>query len=228
MNFLALQTRLNNKLSDTGNVRWTAAFKQQNLNEAYRMLYRTMVEKGPVNIKTASISVVAGTQEYNLPSDFGRVYGRPHRDTDYLELDPTDYKNHDFDTDNGAALSIPCLFYIRDYYKVETTASYAKIGLRPIPDTSFTLSVDYIPQMVDMAVDADVPLVPELFHELIVLGAGLVCLEDVTNDDSRYRNYLNRYKDMYKQFEQYMVDQIRGIQPQFLDTMEPDVNYFDH
>ena len=169
-------TKLARDLLDTNNRVWSAAILQDCLNREGESLFRAMEEAGLYDVKTQDVSVVAGTEAYNLPADFALVVGKPYDAADVdTKYSPVSYEERYSAGDYA--------YYIIGEYKVDgatPTTSYAKIGVVEAGDTvarSFTLTVPYQPKWVDLSHDDDVPPIPADFHELQVLGARIRCME---------------------------------------------------
>jgi hypothetical protein len=144
------------------------------LNEWHRRIVsKASLLRGETN---ESISVVAATDEYNLPTGVSRV--RSIRDAT-----------------NGRVLHERTLEWIRSQDPQATTTgtpdcyayvSNRRIKLYPIPAANNTLYVDHNATIDDLDEDTDVPLIPDDFQYLLSLGIRISEYEK--NSDSREKS----------------------------------------
>lgn len=64
-------------------------------------------------------------------------------------------------------------------------------------DRNYTLQIDYIKRAPELATDSDVPILPEEFQEVLVLGAMVRCYE--SNDDNDIAQYQQGKKNLLVQ-----------------------------
>lgn len=135
-------------------------------------------------VTTDTISVVASTSEYNLPSDkrTGKVYRV------WLDEEPLDHigmmallqqhPTYPFD-DEGTPTS---------WYQ----PSGQSIGLYPCPSASGTLTLLCVQAPSDLAADTDVPVIDDRDHEDIARLAYVLHVEPVATGDEAKRCYAVR------------------------------------
>lgn len=110
--FAELKTELAADLNDGSNQIWTAAEVGKSLNYSLKRLVRYLFELTEWRLASDSVSASSGTQEYDLPSDFGymrRVYYSTER-----ELYPLHNYKPGLSNDQGD----PCAYYIHGSYRI--------------------------------------------------------------------------------------------------------------
>jgi hypothetical protein len=113
-----------------------------------------------------------GKDEYALPSDF-------HKSTLFkigsytLEYKPEEFIDSLYTT--NPATGAPYYFYI--------DLEAGKYGLYPIPMSVIKGSFIYKKKPATLAIDADIPDIPELYHDLIVSGASYRVAEQLNKPD---------------------------------------------
>lgn len=151
------------------------------LNEGYRFVYNKVISKFEdffiqpgTNGNGGLFSTVSGTQGYSLPSDCQKIVRVEHRsssstsDNDWRKLEKLNIVNDRYDD-----------FYpVRDGYTPGFGYFVAgnKIYLKPVPSQVFSVRIWYIPRITALSGEADVPSVPEEFHELIAEYAAIQVL----------------------------------------------------
>jgi len=152
------------------------------INQGQKHCYAQMVQRfemyfvipGTVS-NGGQFTTVSGQQLYAMPSGYHKLIRVEMRaassndDRDFYRLDKVNIANYDFSA--------------RYPYQSQGSFEYGyflagnKIGLRPIPqDTSNTIRVWYVPTTTLLADDADIPEIPEMYHELIAEYAAIKCL----------------------------------------------------
>jgi hypothetical protein len=120
------------------------------------------------------ISVLANTQEYNLP-------------TDHLKLVRVERRNtNDSNENNWRKLQRLNIGndQINDFYPVREGRDQGygyfvagnKIFLRPVPSGGFDMRLWYIPKVTTLVNTTDVPGIPEEYQELVAEYASIQCL----------------------------------------------------
>lgn len=143
------------------------------VNSAYRMTVLGREDwafrRGATSVTTSAASV--------LPSAFGL--------TDFLKwvpqgrhYQPAVYRASDGIASSGPLRFLPYEIFREHFLVAPPTAgtpqcwsinpSDSALLLGPSPDASVVVRADYIKAFVPLALDADVPVLPESFHELIV------------------------------------------------------------
>jgi len=118
---------------------------------------------------------VTDQQLYSLPSGYHKLVRVEMRsasssdERDFYILNKVNIGNRD--------LSSRYPYRSASYYTFGYFLAGQKIGLRPIPaDTSNSIRIWYIPAVTAVALDADVPEIPIMYHELIAEYAAIKCL----------------------------------------------------
>ena len=198
MNLSSLQTEISRKLGDISQDRWNATILTARINH----IIRDIVLRTKCLRETGTDSVVAGTQEYALPSgyiDMIRVTldGEELVYVDKKELDME--SGIDWTTKSGT----PTRYYI------DIDPDNSRVGLVPNPDASGSSNLKYffVKNPTDLSGSTDIPfnndtvttsnlLVPH--HMTIVYGAAAMCLEDSISDPgtiAKLNEYLSKYEE---------------------------------
>lgn len=119
-----------------------------------------------------TVSTVAGTQEYNLPSDFGMLQTATYNGTKLQKTSLEELKNM-YSTSNSWS---PYYYYLRRWV----------IGLYPIPDTVWSLYMLYNNLMPTMTTSVDATLPSYMDKALLCLSASEL-LWPVNIDKAEYR-----------------------------------------
>lgn len=180
------------------------------INKAQRDIINSEVE-WPFTVVSQSFTTTAGTAEYARESDAKTVdfdsftvqesASTAERTLKYISFEEYLETRNEADTnpDTGSR-AVPDYVY-------ETPDS--KIGLSPVPDEStYTVRYYYYQTNTDMAANADIPTIPERFHDVIVNRAryyahmlrsdvqfSQLALRDYTEGLSRMRVELINRKD---------------------------------
>lgn len=153
MNFLEMQ---NEVLNHGFNPEVYRARVKNWLNEAQGRISRLL--ELPDLYTTSQIVTVQGTDTYDLPSGAIRVNGVVNASSPmeltYVE-DPADvnYSNY-----NGQNLGEP------QYY----TFTGSSLRLSPVPDTAYTLTVDYYSRPSTLSGDTDTSSLPSDYHDVMI------------------------------------------------------------
>lgn len=224
MNLGEMLSIMREKLDDPEDITFSLSFKISCLNESYKDLYFKICEnQGSILVKKVDppIQILSGTQEYDLPKDFGKVYGYPWIDQNkgYILLEPLDKAFSYFNP--YLILGVyPVYYYISGIYKkIGNTEEFAKIGLVPIPQSSFYLNLNYIPQPAELSTNTDVFPIDAQWHELIVLGACFRCAETKL-DDNRYGRIVDRWKEQMVRFDKWLADRVKKSPQEFIDGFD--------
>lgn len=158
------------RLGDSSNVTWPLALIKDFINQEYVDMQDNMNRFGDWYNASTTISVSAGTQEYDLPADFDSMR-KVYRADSYIELKQgkyDDYLRQGTEIQTGYSYS----YYIRGGCMTDnTTTTYNLLGLVPSPSTSFSLHIDYQKKPHQLTNDNDVPLIPATFSEVLIYGA---------------------------------------------------------
>lgn len=158
MTFLQLQNdvleRINNSSSEA-RVR-----VRRFLNEWHRRILTELGLEAPRRAET-TLSVVAGTDEYTLSSTIARINGIQN-EGDLVALAERSLEWMRIVDPDDSWSGTPEFYALR---------SDRKLKLKPKPDTNGTYTIDYEAQIAELDDDADLPLIHEDFHYLLVRGA---------------------------------------------------------
>ena len=140
------------------------------INKAQRDIINSEVE-WPFTVVNQSLTTTAGTAEYNRESDAKTIdfdsftvqesTDTPEKKLKYVSFEEYIDRLNEADTNpNTSARALPqYVYYTPDQ----------KIGLSPVPDEStYTVRYYYYQTTTDMSANADTPIIPERFHDVIV------------------------------------------------------------
>lgn len=140
------------------------------INKAQRDIINSEVE-WPFTVASQSFTTTAGTAEYSRESDAKTVdydsftiqesASTSERKLKYISFDEYLEKRNEADTnpDTGSRALPEYIYKTPD----------SKIGLSPVPDlATYTVRYYYYQTTSDLAVNADTPIIPERFHDVIV------------------------------------------------------------
>lgn len=140
------------------------------INKSQRDIINSEVE-WPFTVASQSFTTTAGTAEYSRESDAKTVdydsftiqesASTSERKLKYLSFDEYLEKRNEADTnpDTGSRALPEYIYKTPD----------SKIGLSPVPDlATYTVRYYYYQTTSDLAVNADTPIIPERFHDVIV------------------------------------------------------------
>jgi len=187
--FSDLKTKLQSQVGDS-NLDSTLAGDA--INDAQQAIFNNF--DLTLNSGTQSNTVAAGANSLTsaLPSDFQRVYSLYISSPAAQACDLTDFY---LSPKNFRTL----------YPSVYTTGPlqdwtyYTSIIFSTLAAEDYTLSIDYIKSVPILTADADVPVVPESFKELLMLGAKMRIYEQ--KEDFDYAGqFTNRYADLLESF----------------------------
>lgn len=167
-----------------------------------------LVDAGAIESTTSqSITTVDGTEQYALESEAGLVEQVELVDasvsTEFTILRPLSLEERDTDGTGEP----------RGYYVVEN-----KLVIVPVPDSTYTLRVWYTRSGVTLSADADVPIIPARFHDLLTLFA--VSQAKRKGDDPAYVTYLQDYVSGRDGMVAYLRQRGLGANPRILDLDE--------
>lgn len=184
MNLGVMRTSVRRKLAEgtvSGGVTGDAfdnATIDQYLNEAHRMYWVPMAEAGEgYELATADINLVQGTRTYAMSAlgttgaykiiRLWKVYSDYKVELDYIEgLSGIEYENTYVSSSTSG-------------YQPTFRLQGNNIYLEPPPDFNETggLKAEFIPYPADLTADAHIPVIPLIFHDLLVIRATLTCMQ---------------------------------------------------
>jgi hypothetical protein len=188
--FSDLKTKLKNQVGDP-NLDDTLAGDA--INDAQQGIFNMF--DLTLNSDTQTNSVTAGTNTLTdaLPTTFQRVYGLYITSPTAAASDLTDYylQPKDFRTlypDAGTSAGI-----LRDW-TLFTSIEFANNAAE-----TYTVKLDYIKSVPILSGSSDVPVIPEAFSEVLMLGAKIRIFEQ--KEDFDYAGqFTNRYADQLEAF----------------------------
>ena len=177
MNLAALVTATRDELNEPTAGFWSDTELKRWINRASMDL----AESARLAAATSTtVTTVSGTEKYNLPSDFGAVRQVELVDAsnsnDFTELDAMSIDLREDDTGE------PTGYYVED----------DDLYVIPKPDGVYSLRVWYVKRGTTLSADADTPIIPTEFHDLIVLFA--VSQAKRKDDDAAFQVYANDYE----------------------------------
>lgn len=161
MNLTALQAAIQAKGYTTD----TASLQIQFINEVYREICG--IQRWPfLEAQDTSISTVAGTTGYSVAGianlreiDAVRIEVTALQQYDTLNyMDPQEFRDMEhIDRDQSTPFFWTFINQTLRFY--------------PVPDQVYTVTIDYVLAPADLAVGSDVPLLPSVYHDVLVWGA---------------------------------------------------------
>lgn len=167
-----------------------------------------LIDAGAIQSTTSqSITTVDGTETYDLSSDAGLVEQVELVDasdsTEFTILRPLSIEERHTDGKGE-----PHGYYVQN----------TKLVVVPIPDATYTLRVWYTRAGVTLALDADVPIIPARFHDLLTLFA--VSQAKRKSDDPSYVTYLQDYVAGRDGMVAYLRSRGLATNPRIIDLDE--------
>lgn len=199
----SIRTQVKNRISDQN---FSNAMINQFINDEQREVlnYYDL----PFNRSTSVQSISSGNNTIALPADNQRI----------KSLRITAPAGFDTSLD---AFYLPYnrfseIFRKPNYY-TDTTISWWTIYNTDIifsnnADQTYTVQIDYTSAPTELTTDSDVPVLPQEFQEILVLGAMVRCLE--SNDDNDIASYQNAKKNLLVQamLKRYAPQQVAKTQ----------------
>jgi hypothetical protein len=194
LTFLQMQTLASDYLDDPNNGYFSLTNLKTRLNLASKELQkRLLLAASQYYVECVTTATVSGQQAYALPSDF-------------LELVRLDFLT----SGSGATANYQKILSMtpnqRDllsdvsgrpaYYWLQNN----NIMLAPIPDSVYTLHLEYAYLIADMVNDSDVLDAPAQFHEYPVLLTVRDCMVKDMRPLGNIETKLKEYEELLKQF----------------------------
>lgn len=158
------------ELTNVSSTRGIQSSVKDFVNKAQRDIINSEVE-WPFTVVNQSLTTTVGVAEYNRQSDAKTVdfdsftvqesATTAEKKLKYISFEEYLEKLNEADTNpNSSARALP-------QYVYDTPDN--KIGLSPVPDlATYTVRYYYYQTTSDMAVNADTPVIPERFHDVII------------------------------------------------------------
>lgn len=151
------------------------------INQGIRHIYAKIVQRFENYFITPGTALngglfdtVQGTMMYALPATLMKVVRVEHRRSG--STDDNDWRK--LATLNIASDRLDDYFPLREGYTPGFGYFIAgnQIGIKPVPSQSYQIRIWFVPNAVELLLDADVPVIPEMYHELISEYAAIQCL----------------------------------------------------
>jgi hypothetical protein len=164
------------------------------LNNALKEVQKQLLESGELYWeKTVETMLVVQQQDYILPLDFMTI------DRIEIVLSGTTLITEDKVKLDGITLNQQDLVFQSYGTPRAYTLKQDRISVYPIPDTALKLRLYYEYLVAEMSADADVPDVPERYHEYIAVIAALDCFVKDDRAPSTLLQKYDRYQMLLKQ-----------------------------
>lgn len=206
MNLGQLKTLVSEYVDDPNQTYFTPSQLTRFLNLGLREVQKLMIGSSQeYNLKCLQTSLVVSQREYTLPEDFNKlnrlevVISGTYPSESVIQLVPITPNQRDLMPSN---LGTPQAYH----YKKN------KLVVYPAPDQVKTMRLLYTYTVPEMTIDADVPDVPEQYHELIAILAGIYCFIKDDRDATLLINQREEYiARMKSDAAQRSVDQSRHV-----------------
>ena len=149
-------------------------------------------ELWPFREKTGTLTLIQGTQEYDLADNFSdidaqniisvTIQGAARKKLTYWPFNQLRADRPDFGFD---AQAIPERYYLKS----------GKIGFWPIPNGEYTVLIDYYAVPTEMENDSDTPMMPVGYRNALIHFA-LSLEHDYNTDPDLAQKEMNRYEDI--------------------------------
>lgn len=156
MNLLVMRTRLRKRVGNPDIVDVPDDDLTEHINQAYRDIAdRFRFHKAR---KLCTFPTVSGTKDYGLPTDCSAVYHVRDKTTG-MKLPKVDTRDDaDQESVDSDVQGIP-----QGYIRYRNFVRF-----EPTPDGVYTIEMFYKAGIVDLAADADIPILPDAWHEGIL------------------------------------------------------------
>lgn len=158
----------------------------------------------------SGVSYICRKVFYSLPSDLDRMIDA--RQSIYKQkLGAIDIRTFDRYLPDPTATGVPLYYYMVGL----DTNQYWQMGLYPVPTDINNIQIRYLMKPATLSSASDAPLIPEKFHDVIVMAA-LFMYGHPFIDDTRFAMAERRYADMIQDMKSNyspIPDQMTVIQP---------------
>ena len=219
-----LLRRLNEVTLDTAGdgfdtVRNVQALAKDAINNSIRNILQTGQE-WPFLKTTYTQTLIAGTREYDFPSDFSRadwqtfyikqLSGGNNIPTSMKVISYDEYiqsYRQGDDTGDQTGISAPILIY---------QTNEDKFGVTPIPDAAYEIEYIYWSFPSDLSLYDDTTVIPERFKHVIIDGAMMYMMRFRSNDQSAAVHQGN-FENGIKSMRRLLVDEPLRIRSTVVD-----------
>lgn len=160
-------------------------------------------EVWPFREVTGTLNTVAGTQEYDLSTEFSDIdeqnilsvslQGGAEDKLPYVPFNQLRAEHPDLDSDGS---STPQKYYLKA----------GSIGFHPQPDAAITVFIDYYKTPMDLSADSDKPIIPKAYREALMHYA-LSLEHDFNTDPDLAVKAQNRYEQIVTLARNNLLDQ---------------------
>ena len=185
--YVNIQDRVLEQISKSDSV------TRNRIKNSINMGYQDFVlrEQWPFREKTGSLVLVAGTQEYDLSTNFTdldeqnitsvSVQGDNARKLTYIPFNQLRVQHPDYDTEGT---SVPQYYYIKAN----------QIGFWPLPNDAYSVAIDYSITPTELSSDSDEPIIPVGYREALMRYA-LSMEHDFNSDPDLAVKEMNTYEN---------------------------------
>lgn len=174
---------------------------KNNINRGYQRF--VLRELWPFREVTGTLSLVQGTQEYSLVSNFADIdaqniisvtlQGAQSRKLVYWPYNQLRADQPDFDLQGT---SVPERYYIKA----------GNIGFWPVPSGAYDVAIDYYKLPTELDADADEPIIPIAYREALIQFA-LSKEHDFNTDPDLAQKAMNEYEQVVDLARQNLLAQ---------------------
>ena len=221
-----LLRRLNEVTLDTAGegfatVRNVQALAKDAINNSIRNIIQTGQEF-PFLKTTQTQTLVAGTRQYDFPTDYSSADWETFYIKKLTSVDNTPmhlptitydeyiqrYRHFD-DTGDQTGISSPTLIY---------KTNEEKFGVTPIPDNSYEIEYIYYKFPTDLSAFNDTSLIPDRFNHVVIDGAMMYMMRFRSNEQSAAMHQQN-FEDGIKMMRRVLIDDQLRVRSTVVDRI---------
>ena len=221
-----LLRRLNEVTLDTAGegfatVRNVQALAKDAINNSIRNIIQTGQEF-PFLKTTQTQTLVAGTRQYDFPTDYSSADWETFYIKKLTSVDNTPmhlptitydeyiqrYRHFD-DTGDQTGISSPTLIY---------KTNEEKFGVTPIPDNSYEIEYIYYKFPTDLSAFNDTSLIPDRFNHVVIDGAMMYMMRFRSNEQSAAMHQ-NNFEDGIKAMRRVLIDDQLRVRSTVVDRI---------
>lgn len=160
-------------------------------------------EMWPFRESSGTLSLVDGTQEYSLTSNFSDIdqqnitsvalQGASERKLTYWPYTQLRANQPDLDADGTG---VPTRYYLKS----------GNIGFWLVPNGAYSVVIDYVKVPTELSGDSDEPIIPQAYREALVQYA-LALEHDFNTDPDLAQKAMNRYEQIVTLARQNLLTQ---------------------
>jgi hypothetical protein len=221
-----LLRRLNEVTLDTAGEGFTTVRNVQALaKDAINNSIRNIIQTGqefPFLKTTQTQTLVAGTRQYDFPTDYSSADWETFYIKKLTSVDNTPmhlptitydeyiqrYRHFD-DTGDQTGISSPTLIY---------KTNEEKFGVTPIPDNSYEIEYIYYKFPTDLSAFNDTSLIPDRFNHVVIDGAMMYMMRFRSNEQSAAMHQQN-FEDGIKMMRRVLIDDQLRVRSTVVDRI---------